>query len=169
MGPPIAYLRIGGPTGSMHRCKSVSMIIDPSVLHPIKFCRLRSQCSTKCNALKQLGRIAGNGKQPEIDSNNLPPIILGGFSSLTQTPQALNRDVPMTRSDCCFCWIVFFFCTNYCWCGCIAPIASCWSDITGFVEKSHLGSVNRWGCKARLLLSCCVTSTWRQPKTHAHF
>ena len=33
VGPPIAYLRIGGPTGNMHRCKSVSMIIGSLPLH----------------------------------------------------------------------------------------------------------------------------------------
>ena len=41
VGPPLACIRIGGPTGNMHRFQSVSMIICLWLLHYIKYFHLR--------------------------------------------------------------------------------------------------------------------------------
>ena len=60
----------------------------------------------------------------------------------------------------CGSWILFFLKNNYCCCGWIPSLASCWANITSFTKNVHLASINRWPARAR---PCCcdpVSSTW---------
>ena len=139
----------------MPRCRNVSTLICPSMLHPIQYCHLRSQCSTTCIILKQEGGVAGNGEKPEIVSENVAhELILCKRLALQNgtSPQYVTIAVHVDSQSYLIRTIddVLYLADNI-----LLHI-----NITSFYKTAHLVSVRRRCCRSDILLLCSVFSTW---------